>query len=123
MYRSIILLVLLCTNAVAHEMTPTYPKWKITAHDGIYKTTMEMFNKRSDVKWYEIGVFDDEWEPINFVTNYKIFKLEYLGNSKFDVYVSSEDKDRTEYICTKSKLRGVGDTRPMVESKICSRFK
>ena len=123
MYRSIILLVLLCTNAVAHEMTPTYPKWKITAHDSIYKTTMEMFNKRSDVKWYEIGVFDDEWKPINFVTNYKIFKLEYLGNSKFDVYVSAKDRDRVEYICSKSKLRGVGNNRPMVESRICSRFK
>ena len=63
MYRSIILIALLCTNAVAHEMTPTYPKWNVSLHDGIYKTTMPMFNNRSDIKWYEIGVFDDEWKP------------------------------------------------------------
>ena len=123
MYRSIILLVLLCTNAVAHEMTPTYPKWKITAYDSIYKTTMEMFNKRSDVKWYEIGVFDDDWKPIRFVTSYRVFKLEYLGVAKIDVYINARDKDRAEYICSKSKLKGIGEDKPMVESRICSRFK
>ena len=123
MYRSIILAVLLCSNAVAHEMTPTYPKWLPSYIEGVKVTTMKMVNQREDVEWYEIGVFDDEWKPIRFVSNYKIFKLEYLGTTKFDIYVSSKDKDRAEYICTKSKLRGVGDTRPMVESKICSRFK
>ena len=113
----------MCTNAAAHEMTPTYPKWKVTAHDGVHKTTMEMFNSRTDVEWYEIGVFDKEWKPIRFVTSYKIFKLPYLGITKFDVYINSKDKDRAEYICSKSKLRGVVEDRPMVESKICSKFK
>ena len=46
----------------------TYPKWKITAHDGIYKTSIEMFNSRTDVEWYEISVFDNDWKQIRFVT-------------------------------------------------------
>ena len=108
---------------MAHEMTPTYPKWKITAHDGIYKTTMEMFNTRTDVEWYEVGVFDDDWKPIRFVTSYRVFKLEYLGATKFDVYINARDKDRAEYICSKSKLRSNSNDKPMVESRICSRFK
>ena len=104
-------------------MTPTYPKWKITAHDSIYKTSMEMFNNRTDVEWYEIGVFDDDWKPIRFVTSYRIFKLEYLSATKFDVYINEKDKNRAEYICSKSKLKGIGEDKPMVESRICSRFK
>ena len=63
--------MLLCSNAVAHEMTPTYPKWKVSYIEGVKTTTMKMVNKRKDVEWYEIGVFDEEWEPIPFVTNIK----------------------------------------------------
>ena len=65
MYRSVILSLLLCTSVAAHEMTPTYPKWKTSYIDGIHKATMEMFNTRADVKYYEIGIFDEEWKPSN----------------------------------------------------------
>jgi len=104
-------------------MTPTYPKWKITAYDSIYKTTMEMFNKRSDVKWYEIGVFDEEWEPIPFVTKNKILRLKYLGHVTFDVYIGANNLDKAEYICSLSKIKGDNMNKPMMSSKICSRFK
>ncbi len=40
--------------------------------------SMEMFNNRTDVEWYEVGVFDDDWKPIRFVTKNRIFKLEYI---------------------------------------------
>ena len=43
---------------------------------------MEMFNKRKDVKWYEIGVFDEEWKAIPFVTSYKILEVKYLNHVK-----------------------------------------
>jgi len=123
MYRSVILSLLLCTSVAAHEMTPTYPKWKTSYIDGIHKTTMEMFNTRADVKYYEIGIFDEEWKPIPFVTDYKILKLDYLSNVKFDVYISSKNKNKAEYICSLSKLRGNNTNKTMVSSKICSRFK
>ena len=84
---------------------------------------MEVFNKRSDVQWYQIGVFDKNWQPIPFVTRYKILRVKYLSRVKFDVYVNDNDSQRAEYICSTSKLRGNDDFKPIVESKICSRFK
>ena len=123
MCRSVILWVLLCTSVAAHEMTPTYPKWSVTQLEGVQKTTMSMFNKREDVQYYEIGVFDKEWNPIPFVTDYKILKLDYLSHVKFDVYIGSKNVDRAEYICSLSKLRGSKKTKTMIASKICSRFK
>lgn len=125
MYRQVIttLLVLLTTQAVAHEMTPTYPKWEPSHVDGVYKTTMEMFNKRKDVEWYEIGVFDEKWNPVNFVTSYRLFNMPYLSHVKFDVYVATPDVAIAEYICSKSKLREIREQKTMVATRVCSRFK
>jgi len=123
MCRSVILCLLLCSNVVAHEMTPTYPKWEVSYIEGVQKTTMKMFNKRKDASWYEIGIFDQEWKPISFATKNKILKIDYLGHAKFDVYINAGDVKRTEYICSTSKLRKGDSNKPMVASKICSRFK
>ena len=123
MYRPVILWLLLCGSVAAHDMTPTYPKWKMSFIPSAKMTTMQVFNKRSDVQWYEIGVFDKEWQPIPFVTRYKIINIKYLHRVKFDVYVNEENAKVAEYICSTSKLRGNNDFKPIVESKICSRFK
>ncbi len=84
---------------------------------------MEMFNKRADVQWYQIGIFDKEWESIPFVTRYKILNIDYLSHVKFDVYINESNSKKAEYICSTSKLRGNNSSKPIVESKICSRFK
>jgi|TARA_R110002074_G_scaffold181215_1_gene345739 hypothetical protein len=123
MVRALILLLLFSANAVGHEMTPTYPKWKISHVENIKKTSMRMFNKRADVQWYEIGVFDVNFKPIPFVSNFKIIKLDYLSTVKFDVYITEENAIGAEYICSMSKLRGIQSNQAMVASKICSRFK
>ena len=123
MYRSVILWVLLSSSVVAHDMTPTYPEWKMSFIPSAKMTTMQVFNKRADVQWYQIGVFDKDWNSIPFVTRYKIIRIKYLSRVKFDVYVSDEDAKQAEYICSTSKLRGNDDFKPIVESKICSRFK
>ena len=123
MYRPVILWLLLCGSVAAHDMTPTYPKWKMSFIPSAKMTTMQVFNKRSDVQWYQIGVFDKDWQPIPFVTRYKIINIKYLHRVKFDVYVNEENAKVAEYICSTSKLRGNDDFKPIVESKICSRFK
>ena len=123
MYRPVILWALLSSIVAAHDMTPTYPKWKMSFIPSAKMTSMEVFNKRSDVQWYQIGVFDKNWQPIPFVTRYKILRVKYLSRVKFDVYVNDNDSQRAEYICSTSKLRGNDDFKPIVESKICSRFK
>ena len=123
MYRPVILWLLLCSSVAAHDMTPTYPKWKMSFIPSAKMTTMQMFNKRKDVQWYEIGVFDEEWNLLPFVTRYKILRVKYLSRVKFDVYISDEYLDNAEYICSTSKLRGNDNFKPIVESRICSRFK
>ena len=123
MYRPVILWLLLCSSVAAHDMTPTYPKWKMSFIPTAKMTTMQIFNKRKDVQWYEIGVFDKEWKPIPFVTRYKIINIKYLHRVRFDVYVNDKNAKVVEYICSTSKLRGNDDFKPIVESRICSRFK
>jgi len=110
-------------NVSAHEMTPTYPEWEPSHVEGVYKTTMEMFNKRKDVEWYEIGVFDEKWQPVNFVTSYRIFQMPHLSRVKFDVFIALPDVGKAEYICSKSKLRLISEQKTMVASRVCSRFK
>ena len=123
MYRPVILWLLLCGSVAAHDMTPTYPKWKMSFIPSAKMTTMQVFNKRADVQWYQIGVFDKDWNQLPFVTRYKILRVKYLSRVKFDVYISNEHSDEAEYICSTSKLRGEDNFKPIVESRICSRFK
>jgi len=123
MKKLIVLLMLVSFPVFAHEMTPTYPKLTPSYMDNVYKTTMEMFNKRNDVEYYEIGVFDKDWNPIPFVTSYKIIRLRYLGHVTFDVFIRKADVGRAEYICSKSKLRKDSNTKTAITSRICSRFK
>lgn len=84
---------------------------------------MEMFNKREEVEYYEIGVFDEEWNPIPFVTKYEILKIRYLGHVTFDVYIRKQDVSRATYICSISKLRKEDKIRTAIASRICSKFK
>ena len=123
MYRPVILWLLLCSSVAAHDMTPTYPKWKMSFIPSAQMTTMQVFNKRADVQWYQIGVFDKEWNQLPFVSRYKILRVKYLSRVKFDVYISDEHLNKAEYICSTSKLRGEDNFKPIVESRICSRFK
>lgn len=124
MLKYIILGVLLATTpAYAHEMVPTYPRLEQSHMDGVLKATMKMFNKRADVEYYEVGVFDENFEPVPFVSAYNIFKLDYLGHVTFDVYIRKSDKDRVHYICSRSKIRKDSQTKTAISSKICSKFK
>jgi len=121
-YRSIILF-LLSFSAFAHEMTPTYPSFVPSHVEGVFKAELEMFNKRKDVEFYEIGVFDENWEPVQFVSSYKVMRLKYLSHVKFDIYVSALDVSIAEYVCSVSKLRENSDKKPMIATRICSKFR
>ena len=120
-YVFMVVTILFATSAKAHEMVPTYPKLEPSFMEGLSKATMTMFNKRAEVDYYEIGVFTAEWEPIPFVSNYKVFKIPYLSTVTFDIFIRDEDKNRVEFICSKSKLRKADVTRTAVSSRICSR--
>lgn len=123
MYRKLILLWLLSCGAYAHEMTPTYPVLTPSYVDGVSKVEMRLFNKRADTRYYEIGVFDKDFNPIPFVSSYHIVSLNYLRHLNFAVYISDKDKDKAVYICTRSLIQGDNDPKAFVSSKICSKFK
>lgn len=118
-----LMLLVFGSYATAHEMTPTYPKLRPAHVDDLVVTTIQMFNRRQDVEFYEVAVFDDDFNPIPFVTNYRIIKLPYLGHVTFDVYIRKQDKANARYICSRSKLRANDQSNTLVTSKICSKIK
>ena len=107
----------------AHEMTPTYPTWDVSHVEGVYKTRIALFNKRADVEFYEIGVFDDTWGNVPFVSQYRVVHMPYLSHVNIDIYVSLADVSKAKYVCSISKLRENSDKKPLVSSRICSKFK
>ena len=118
-----LLLTVLASTSFAHEMVPTYPRWEPSQFGDVLKSTVEIFNKRADVEYYEIAIFDRDWNPVPFVTSYKVIQLQYLGTASIDVYIKKADRSRAEYVCSRSKLRKESETRTAVSSTICSRFK
>lgn len=121
---SVMSIMLLAAKVQAHEMVPTYPKLNSSYMEGLQVTTVTVFNKRPEVEYYEIGVFDDDWNALQFVSQYKIYKVPHLSTVSIDIYIRNEDKYKVSYICSKSKLRKAdGTVRTAVSSRICSRVK
>lgn len=115
--------VLVSTSAAAHELTPTYPELRPAFVDNVLVTTMKMWNRRNDTKYYEIQVFDSEWKKIPFASTDKIIKIGYLEHKTFDVYIREKDAKIAEFICTVSKQLKQDVISTGVKSKICSRIK
>ena len=108
------------TTATAHQWTPTYPKFENSFVEGVVVTTMKLFNRREDVRFYEINVYDKEWNPIRFATATKVVEMNYLEQKDIEIYVLESDCDQIEYICTVSKLL-LDDTSNGINSRICSK--
>ena len=119
MYRFIILF--LAFGVHAHQMSPTYPEWTASYIDGLSVTRVRVFNKRNDVEYYEIGVFDKHMKPIPFVTQYDIRGIKYHNYAEFTIYLNDKYKDDAVYVCSKSMLKEIESTG--LVSKICSKFK
>jgi hypothetical protein len=104
-------------------MIPTYPQWEQSAYAGVQTTTMQLFNKREEIEYYEIGVFDESWKPLRFVTSYSVLKVAYLEHALFDIYMRNSDASRAVYICSRSKVSRRDSVRTAVSSRICSKIK
>jgi|TARA_B110000196_G_C20932003_1_gene560382 hypothetical protein len=127
MYSKIILavgFVLWATlQSHAHEMTPAYPKLKPSFMEGIWRAKLKIFNRRSDVNHYLIEVFTYDWKPIPFASATKIINLKLNKAKLFNVYIRSEDVEKTVYICTTSKLFKATKQVTLISSRICSKIK
>ena len=113
--------IFMSTTAYAHEWTPTYPKFEPSFLDDIVVTTMKLFNKRKDAEFFEIGVYDKEWNEVPFASTEKLVNVRYLEQKNIKIYIRESDCDRIEYICTTSKLLVNDDISTGVNTKICSK--
>ena len=110
--------------SLAHDFTPTYPRLETTYMDGVLKAEMKLFNKREDISYYRIGVFDNEWNKVPFIIQGgKIINVEYLETKRFDVYVQAKRRKDVVYICSKSLTLQDGSTKTVMASRICSKVK
>ena len=109
------------TTAHAHEWTPTYPKFEPSFMDGIVVTTMKLFNKRKEVEYYAIDVYDEEWNPVPFAASEQLIEVGHLEQKQIDIYIREVDCDRIEYICTTSRLVVDNELSSGINSRICSK--
>lgn len=110
-------------QAHAHQFVPTYPKFTLSFMEGILQTKMELFNKRNDVEYYEIDVYDSNWNTVTFATDSKLLYVKYLQTKKINIYIKAEDLKKVMYICTESRIRKEEATATVISSKICSKVK
>jgi hypothetical protein len=125
MFRYVFIMMLMLSGGFvyAHQFTPTYPKFEISFVEGVYQTKMELFNKRKEIEYYELGVFDADWNSLPFASENKIIRINYLETKKINVYVRKEDLKKVVYICTESKIRKQDLQATSISSKICSKIK
>ena len=107
----------------AHEFTPAYPTLEQSYMDGILVTKMLLFNRRQDVFYYELFVFDNEWNPVPFAATDKIVEVKYLERKFIEIYIRERDKNRAVYICSKSKIQSDDNRITIISSRICSKIK
>jgi hypothetical protein len=115
--------MLLGNQAFGHQFTPAYPKLEPSYVDGILIARMELFNSRNDVEYYELSVFDSEWNGVPFATDERIINLPYLKRKTIEIFIREQDKDKAVYICSKSKLKPNNFQMTIVSSRICSKIK
>lgn len=118
-----LVLALAAGQGSAHEQVPTYPELKPSYVQGVLSTTLVLFNKREDIRYYEISVFDSQWNKLEFATSSRIIEVPYQKQLSFDVFVRSKDRKKVTYICTESKLTKQQQTTTVVSSRICSKIK
>jgi len=124
MFRLLLLALMWVSVSVhAHQFTPTYVKFGPSFVEDVAQTKMELFNKRREVEYYEVGVFTEDWKPVSFASENKIIHVRYLETKKINVYVKFQDVKRVVYICTESRLRREDVRDTVISSKICSKVK
>jgi hypothetical protein len=125
MYRtiSVIALCAWASSAQAHEMIPTYPKMSYSHLSGVLKTSVQLFNKREEIEFYEIGVFDADFNPVDFATSNRVVRLPHLQQTTLEIYIRESDSDVALYICSESKLRKGDAVKTRIASRICSKIK
>ena len=120
---AILVFIAMSSFVHAHEMTPTYIEITSSHIDGVATSSVKLFNRRVDVEYYEISVFDEEWNSIPFAASNRVIQLNYLETKNIEVYFRDVDRENITYICTTSKLLKSNSTSTNISSRICSKVK
>ena len=128
MYCSVIGLILFFVSgiATAHQWTPTYIDFEPSYVAGIYKAKMKLFNSRQDVEYYQIQVFDGQFNPIkSAITGGQedVVHAPHKSTKYVEVYVPSYEVSRVVYVCSRSMILQRNETTSVVSSRICSKVK
>jgi hypothetical protein len=124
MFRYVFILTALVSGyANAHQFLPTYPKFEHSFIAGVMQTKMELFNKRNDVEYYELNVYDKDWNVLPFASESKLIQVNYLQTKSINVYIKKDDLLKVTYICTESKHKREGSRNTVISSQICSKVK
>jgi len=123
MFRYVVIFFIMLSGwAHAHQFTPTYPRFSFSFVSGISSTKMELLNMRKDVNYYEITVYDKNWNKILFMSSPSgIIYIPYLRRKTIEIFVNSSNVDKVTYICSESKIMVTENTVTVIASKICSR--
>tara|TARA_R100000541_G_scaffold10601_3_gene18551 strand:+ start:214 stop:606 length:393 start_codon:yes stop_codon:yes gene_type:complete len=113
----------LASAVIAHEQTPAYPKMKYSTVKNIVKYELSLFNQREEIKYFQIALYDQNFEGLPFSAKYRIMKVDYQTRKNFDVYIRKQDLGRAMYICTISKVAKGIRSKPFVQSMVCSKIK
>lgn len=108
---------------MAHQWSPTYPKFRPYHISGVYVANMILFNARKDVSYYQLEVFDGEWNPITFASKAKLIKAPLHSTTNVDVYIHKSKLKIVKYICTRSMVKKEDARDTVVASRICSKVK
>ena len=119
----IVVFVFWKTYGFAHEMTPAYVKFKASYVENVQVGKLNIFNRRTDVRFYGIEVLTEKLKPVPFASTTKFMEVKTNTSKTFEVYIRNKDlKNRAYYVCTISKVMKKIDA-PVVASRICSRIK
>ena len=116
-----LILLFVSGSAMAHELTPTYPELQPSYMNDVFEVKLKMWNARVDVEYYKIEVTDEDWNDVPFITNEKVFKLDYLDRREISIFLPSDTSAR--YICTRSMLKKGNAQKSIISSKVCSKIK
>lgn len=123
MRSTLIILLLLSESVMAHQWWPTYPKLEPHYIGNTYVAKMKLFNARTDVEYYQVQVYDDQWYELPFVSKPKLIQIDVHKTKSVNVYVRQADLDKVTYICTRSKTKKEDADATVVTSRICSKVK
>ena len=115
--------MILSGQVFAHEWTPTYPELKQSHVEGVLVVDMFLFNARDDISYYEISVFDAEWNNLPFAAEMRLIQMDYLSRKNVSIYIREEDRDLVTYICSDSKIISNGQPQSSISSRICSKIR